>query len=642
MEHNSFPWQQLSCHPIKSTSDYLEKGGFSREFVTTCPINDKKPCRFSSDRAAFVVRNGTRPCGAVRSSQLNCGRCMLVFSPIHAKVRLTTLVGSRRLENHLPNPQNHAMSTILVVDDDPADRQLITRTLEKSDYHVSAADSVAEALKLVQQDRPDVALLDVLLPDGDGIELYREIRKIDSTVPIVFVTASGSSSTAIEAMQLGALDYLVKPLQVAEVRRVVARAMEVRRMVKDPVIMDPGQSSVTDGDVIIGRSPAMQGVYKAIGIVASQNVTVLIRGESGTGKELVARALYQFGSRSDGPFLAVNCAAIPETLLESELFGHEKGAFTGADKRRIGKFEQCNQGTLFLDEIGDMPPLLQSKILRVLQDGKFQRVGGDQTIATDVRLIAATNRNLERMVAENSFREDLFYRLNGYTIHLPPLRDRGRDLDLLIDHFWRQANRELGKDIQGISPQAVELLRQHDWPGNVRELQNVMRQAVLQTTGPVLLPDFLPASIHKSSSPSTRDDEPASLTDVLDRIIAEKIHSGSQKLYDDVIAQVEERLVTVSLEHSGGDKLAAIQMLGVNPATIRSPAALSLLDRSHAPSDHDSVDSLIYPGMTMEEIEREAIRRALKQTDGKRTEAAQMLGISVRTLQRKIKEYSLE
>lgn len=534
------------------------------------------------------------------------------------------------------------MSSILVVDDDPADRQLLTRTLEKSEYQVMAADSVAGALELARSERPDVAILDVLLPDGDGIELYRELRKIDSTVPVVFVTASGSSSTAIEAMKLGALDYLVKPLQVAEVRRVVERAMEVRRMVKDPVIMDPGPTAITDADVIIGRSPAMQEVYKAIGIVASQNVTVLIRGESGTGKELVARALYQFGSRSEGPFLAVNCAAIPETLLESELFGHEKGAFTGADKRRIGKFEQCNQGTLFLDEIGDMPPLLQSKILRVLQDGQFQRVGGEQTITTDVRLIAATNRDLEQMVTRNEFREDLFYRLNGYTIYLPPLRERGRDLDLLIDHFWRQANRELSKNLRGISPKAVEMLRQHDWPGNVRELQNVMRQAVLQTTGPVLLPDFLPASIQRAAHGAATADSAATLGQTLDRLIAEKIRAGSRKLYDEMIAEVEERLVRLTLEHTGGDKLAAIQLLGVNPASLRSPAALSLLDRPEDAAEEDSIDSLIYPGMTMEEIEREAIRRALKQSDGRRTEAAQMLGISVRTLQRKIKEYSLE
>ncbi len=352
------------------------------------------------------------------------------------------------------------MSTILVVDDDPADRDLIVQTLARQGHAALPASTAAEGWKLARQAVADAAILDVLLPDGDGLELFRKIRNIDNTLPVIFVTASGSSNTAIEAMQLGALDYLVKPLHVAEVRRVVERALEVRRLAVEPLTMDPEPALGSDGegDVIIGRSPAMQEVYKAIGLVASQNVTVLIRGESGTGKELVARALYKFSKRSKGPFLAVNCAAIPETLLESELFGHERGSFTGADKRRIGKFEQCNGGTLFLDEIGDMPPLLQSKLLRVLQEKQFQRVGGEQVISTDVRVIAATNRNLEEMVARNQFREDLFYRLNGYTIQLPPVRERGDDIDLLVDHFRRQANRDLDKNVRAMTAEAMEIV----------------------------------------------------------------------------------------------------------------------------------------------------------------------------------------
>ncbi len=436
------------------------------------------------------------------------------------------------------------------------------------------------------------------------------------------------------------MDYLVKPLNVAEVRRVIQRAVEVRRMANSPITMDPVAADTTDGDVIIGRSPAMQEVYKAIGLVASQNVTVLIRGESGTGKELVARALYQFSKRSAGPFLAVNCAAIPEPLLESELFGHEKGAFTGADKRRIGKFEQCNGGTLFLDEIGDMPPLLQSKLLRVLQEQRFQRVGSNQTIETDVRVLAATNRDLEKMVREEKFREDLYYRLNGYTIFLPPLRERGNDLDLLVEHFLRQTNRELEKNVRGIAPDAIELLRRYSWPGNVRELQNVIRQAVLQTTGPVLLADFLPDSVLRAAGEFDRRADRSSY-DAIDQLIHGRLRTDTDHLYDDVIGAVEERLVSDLLKATNDDPQAALRRLGVSPETLRSAAARDLL-RLPAPSLPQAGSGVpVQASMTIAQMEQEAIRRALQQTGGHRNEAAQQLGISVRTLQRKIKEYGL-
>ena len=473
------------------------------------------------------------------------------------------------------------MSTILVVDDDPADRDLIVQTLARQGHTALPASTAAEGWKLARQAVADAAILDVLLPDGDGIELFRKIRTIDNTLPVIFVTASGSSNTAIEAMQLGALDYLVKPLHVAEVRRVVERALEVRRLAVEPLTMDPepAQGSEGEGDVIIGRSPAMQEVYKAIGLVASQNVTVLIRGESGTGKELVARALYKFSKRSKGPFLAVNCAAIPETLLESELFGHERGSFTGADKRRIGKFEQCNGGTLFLDEIGDMPPLLQSKLLRVLQEKQFQRVGGEQVITTDVRVIAATNRNLEEMVARNQFREDLFYRLNGYTIQLPPVRERGDDIDLLVDHFRRQANRDLDKNVRPVPAETMEILRNYAWPGNVREVQNVIRQAILQTTGPVLLPDFLPEYLRGTGRIGRRSAGPCRCATIrCGRLIDERLRAGSGRLYDEIVGRVEAQLIERALNYTGGDKLEAIRLLGTNPATFRSTAALKLLD----------------------------------------------------------------
>jgi two-component system nitrogen regulation response regulator GlnG len=396
---------------------------------------------------------------------------------------------------------------------------------------------------------------------------------------------------------------------------------------------------VSDRQAIIGKCPAMQEVYKAIGIVASQDVTVLIRGESGTGKELVARALYQHGDRTRGTFLAVNCAAIPENLLESELFGHEKGAFTGADRTRIGKFEQCNGGTLFLDEIGDMTPVLQSKLLRILQEKQFERVGGNETITSDVRVIAATHRNLEQMVSDGEFRADLYYRLNGFTIYLPPLRERGADLDLLVEHFRRVIGSELDTPRVTIVPEVMELLRNYPWPGNIRELQNAIRQGLLKTTGKVLIPDFLPEFVRKSAA--ARIDSLAKQKDDLAKLIEEKVMAGTDRLYDDVIGHVEDHLVSRVLTITNGDKNAAIRKLGVNPTVLRSPAAIDLLNLTTI-EKYNGNGPVIKPGMTMKQIEKQAIEQALETSKGCRKDAAEMLGISVRTMQRKIREHQLD
>ncbi|MDZ7617209.1 MAG: sigma-54 dependent transcriptional regulator, partial [Patescibacteria group bacterium] len=325
------------------------------------------------------------------------------------------------------------MATLLVVDDEPTVLHMFARLLRSEELEVLTAPSGEVALRLLSEKAVDAVVLDIVLPDRSGLDVFREIRAADSRLPVIFMTAGGASDTAIEAMKLGAFEYLLKPLDFPKVRTVIDRALTTRRLMCDLVALGlKAPELATPGNVLIGRAAAMQEVYKAIGRVAPQMVTVLVRGESGTGKELVARAVYQHSRRSAGPFLVVNCAAIPETLLESELFGHEKGAFTGAERRRIGKFEQCSGGTLFLDEIGDMPMSLQSKILRLLQDQHFERVGGNETVRTDVRIIAATNRNLEAMVAQGTFRPDLYYRLNVYTITLPPLVERLDDLDCLI------------------------------------------------------------------------------------------------------------------------------------------------------------------------------------------------------------------
>ncbi|TWU43502.1 Transcriptional regulatory protein ZraR [Novipirellula aureliae] len=524
------------------------------------------------------------------------------------------------------------MATILVVDDEPADLGLISSALEKLDHRIVTAMTAKEAVLAVRKHHPDVAILDVMLPDGNGLEVMRKFHVMDDRLPVVFVTSSSESGTAIQAMKHGAIDYLVKPIDVVELRKVVARTLEIRRLADRPIDMNAETQSL-DTQAIIGRCPAMQEVYKAIGIVADQDVTVLIRGESGTGKELVARALYQYSDRVKGPFLAVNCAAIPEALLESELFGHEKGSFTGADRKRIGKFEQATGGTLFLDEIGDMSAVLQSKLLRVLQEKKFERVGGNETINADVRVIAATHRNLEKMVADGGFRADLYYRLNGFSIHLPALKDRESDLESLVEHFRRVACNDLGKKVREVASDAMEVLREYSWPGNVRELQNVIRQAILRTNGPVLLRDFLPDFTPLSDiTKQTHHD--------LEQLISKRFDEHSHHLYDEVIAFVEQQLVKVVMERVGGDRNEAMRRLGTNPATLRSKAALELLDLD--PTRDDAGESpFVRSRMTLEELEKEAITRTLEETEGCRKEAAKRLGISVRTMQRRVKELGL-
>src|ERR1700686_142836 len=385
------------------------------------------------------------------------------------------------------------MAHVLLIDDDPV---LIPEQVRQSfpapRYRVEVAGTGAEGLERITARPPDVILLDLRLPDQSGIEVYQAIRSIDARIPVIFVTLAKTADAAIEAMKQGAYDYLFKPLDLHQLRRVVGEALEVVRRMREPAVLAETASDPDVDGAIVGSCPAMREVYKAIGRVAAQNVPVLITGESGTGKELVARAIYQHGPRAKAPFLALNCAAIPENLLESELFGHEKGAFTGADRRRIGKFEQCHGGTLFLDEVGDMPPALQAKILRLLQEQSFERLGGNETVQTDVRLIPATHRDLTAWSAEGKFRPDLYYRLGVFTIHLPPLRERGDDLLMLVQHYLRRISRELGREIREVAPKALERLRNHAWPGNIRELQSALKQALLQASGTILLTAFLP------------------------------------------------------------------------------------------------------------------------------------------------------
>src|SRR6202163_2304033 len=385
------------------------------------------------------------------------------------------------------------MAHLLLIDDDPVlIPEQVRQAFPAPRYRVEVAGTGAEGLERVGAGPPDVILLDLGLPDQSGLEVYQQIRRLDARIPVIFVTMVKAADAAIEAMKQGAHDYLFKPLDLNELRRVVGEALEVARRMRAPAVL---AETAPDPDVdgaIVGLSPAMREVYKAIGRVAAQNVPVLITGESGTGKELVARAIYQHGPRAKAPFLALNCAAIPENLLESELFGHEKGAFTGADRKRIGKFEQVSGGTLFLDEVGDMAAPAQAKVLRLLQEQAFERVGGNETIRTDVRLIAATHRDLKAWSAEGKFRPDLYYRLGVFTLHPPPLRERGDDLLLLVQLYLRRFSNDLGREVREVTPEGLERLRGYPWSGNVRELQSVLKQALLKASGPVLLPAFLP------------------------------------------------------------------------------------------------------------------------------------------------------
>jgi two-component system nitrogen regulation response regulator GlnG len=334
------------------------------------------------------------------------------------------------------------------------------------------------------------------------------------------------------------------------------------------VIAEAPPDPDVDG-AIVGSCPAMREVYKAIGRVAAQEVPVLITGESGTGKELVARAIYQHGPRAKAPFLALNCAAIPENLLESELFGHEKGAFTGAERRRIGKFEQCNGGTLFLDEVGDMPLASQAKFLRLLQEQSFERVGGNETVRTDVRLIAATHRDLEAWSEEGKFRPDLYYRLGVFTIDLPPLRQRGDDLPMLVQHYLRRFRRELGREVREVAPEAMERLCSYPWPGNIRELQSVLKQALLRSTGPVLIPAFLPGAIAAPRTAAAAA-SPADRSEPLEAFIRQRIQAGSNQLYQETLRRVEQLLLPLVLEETGDNKLQAARILGINRMTLRT------------------------------------------------------------------------
>ncbi len=476
------------------------------------------------------------------------------------------------------------MPTLLVVDDEPNVLYSIRKSFHSDTLTVLTAPTGALGLDLIRRQRPDALILDVRLGDMSGLEAFDQVRAIDPRLPVIFITAFATTEMAIEATKRGAFEYLLKPLDLHQLHEVVRRALELSRLRHVPAVIDGTEVSET-ADRIVGRSAAMQEVYKAIGRVAPRDVTVLISGESGTGKELVARALFHHSPRVAAPFLALNCAAIPETLLESELFGHERGAFTGADRRRIGKFEQAHRGTLLLDEIGDMTAATQAKLLRVLQDQRFERLGDNESIQTDVRVIAATNKDLAAEVAAGRFRHDLYYRLNVFQIHVPPLRERREDVPLLIDYFLGQFGRTLGRRIHSVTPEVQRCLQAYDWPGNVRQLQSVLKYALIQATGEVITPECLPEAL-RPNGPALAPAAGGAGLDVA-ALTRSLLRAGEPDIYRRICLEVDRTVFGIVLAHANQNQVQASELLGISRTTLRTKLRALSLPFTEQPAEGD-------------------------------------------------------
>jgi two-component system nitrogen regulation response regulator GlnG len=440
--------------------------------------------------------------------------------------------------------------TAWVIDDDQSIRWVLEKALQKAGITVRTFDSAANVPDALKHAQPDVILSDIRMPGVSGLELLEAIGRLVPDVPVIIMTAHSDLESAVASYRGGAFEYLPKPFDMDEAVRLARRAIEHRRRQK------PDSGTLPEEvPEIVGEAPAMQEVFRAIGRLSRSNITVLINGESGTGKELVARALHRHSPRANGPFIALNIAAIPRELLESELFGHEKGAFTGAAAQRKGRFEQAHAGTLFLDEIGDMPAELQTRLLRVLSDGRFYRVGGHEQVETDVRIIAATNQDLETRVKDGRFREDLFHRLNVIRIHLPPLRERREDLPAFLEYFLGRFAAEMGRGPPRLSPEAERLLLAHDWPGNVRELANAVERAVTLSDGDEVHPGVLPPAL-RGSGPGAEAESASTLPEAGIDLQAH-------------LDTIERRLLERALERTGGVKTEAARLLSLTFRSLR-------------------------------------------------------------------------
>lgn len=468
------------------------------------------------------------------------------------------------------------MGKILIVDNDEGLVHFLTRLFVKQGYEVASCTDGISGLDRVKSESFDLILLDYKMPGLNGLETLVEIKHAQIKTPVIVMTAYGTTETAIEAMKLGAYDYLLKPFDTEGLKRLAADALEVNRLMKEIVSLPNSVTKVLPpvGGLmrIVGTSRQMQEVFKLIGQVAEKDVGVLITGESGTGKELVARAIYHHSHRKDKPFMAVNCATVPDALVESELFGYERGAFTGAYRSYVGKFERCHTGTLFFDEIGDMSLSTQAKVLRVLQEGEFERLGSTETIKVDVRILAATNKNPEREIEAGRFREDLYYRLKVISIELPPLRERGDDVPALVKYFVGRFSDEYGKSVHYVADQTIHKLQSYSWPGNVRELENHLRRAVLMCKGDVLLAEHVrfEAEQENASRADTHDETIRSLKQRLAELVPEiLLLADEQRAHANVIDLVEEALITRALEKCNYNQVRTAQMLGISRNTLR-------------------------------------------------------------------------
>ncbi|MBI9075466.1 MAG: sigma-54-dependent Fis family transcriptional regulator [Desulfatibacillum sp.] len=464
------------------------------------------------------------------------------------------------------------MATILIVDDDPQLRQSFERILQEEEHLVHTASSGEAGLVKVEQIKPDLVIMDVRMPGMDGLTTYREIQKIEPRLPVIIMTAFGTTETAIEATKMGAFDYILKPFDIPAILALIDQAIKASRFMHTKVQVGD-YSDDAPQDALVGKSPAMQDIYKSIGRVASTDATVLVRGESGTGKELAARAIYQHSLRAHRPFLVINCVAIPPTLLESELFGYEKGAFTGASSRRVGKIERANHGSIFLDEIGDMPLEIQSKILRLLQERSIERLGGREPIPVDVRIIAATNRNLEEAVRQGHFREDLYYRLKVVTLTLPPLRERIGDVPLLAEYFLSRHAMAMAMPNPGLTKAAARILETQPWPGNVRELSNALQKALIFSKGYPLEPE----EISRAAAWSMPDDVQAQDTDDehVDALIRKWVReqmsiSHDGRLFEQIMDHLGSLVIAETLRITGGNRTRAAKILGLSRPTLLS------------------------------------------------------------------------
>lgn len=442
---------------------------------------------------------------------------------------------------------------ILIADDEISLRMILQTSLSKVGYQVDTAQNGKEALDMSQENNYDLAILDIRMPEMDGLQAFYEIHKIRPNLPIIFMTAFGSSEIAVDAMKQGAYDYILKPFNLEEVKIIVNRAIRMQQLTREVVYLEQEvrekNMMPTVPEKIVGESPKIQEVYKIIGRVANSKATVLITGESGTGKGMVAKTIHYASDRRENPFIQVNCGSIPEGLLESEIFGHEKGAFTGALFQKPGKFELAEGGTLFLDEIGEMSPSLQVKLLRVLQEKEFERVGGTKTFHTNVRIIAATNRDLTKEISEKRFRKDLYYRLNVVSICLPSLCERGEDIVLLSDYFLKRFSAEIGRTGMFFAPEVLDIFRNYSWPGNIRELENAVEHAIIMSSTPVILPEHLPPSI-KIEGIEENSEIPQ--------------ETGYFKPLREVLLEAEKRHISEAIQRAGGNHTHAAKLLQIS------------------------------------------------------------------------------